>query len=254
MSCLSSTTKEVSKASLTGQFTLKRRMHASCNSAAINSKCEQNRMQGLLLPCFVWCVIMLHGCVRGFEVVPQAHSLVLLLGNEQRCVYAKALTANERVFFQYQVRSGSAEFGLTIEHPDGSAVFVSEAGEHSHEDRIYFQTRQAGEYAFCIDNSGRGRDEKVIRVSVAMMSIKKIKKKMDPLLKTMAKAETGLIALNEDQAYLRARERDHRVTIESNNTRILVRWLIEISVMIGLSFGQVMLLRKLFTKKTERAA
>jgi p24 family protein beta-1 len=188
------------------------------------------------------------------DIVPQSHSMVLIIGNERRCVYAHTASANERVHFQYQVRSGSNDFAVSVEHPDGEVVFAAEAGEHVHEDRIFFVTKQIGEYSFCIDNSGRGRDEKVIRLSVAVMSVKKLKKKMDPLLKTMIKAEAGLLALNEDQAYLRAREADHRVTIESNNTRILVRWVLELFAILGLSFGQIQLLQKLFKKKAERAA
>jgi p24 family protein beta-1 len=209
----------------------------------------------LVTSALVWIGVAICVAVAApIEIIPQTHSMVLVIANERRCVYAHTETANERVFFQYQVRSGSNDFALTIEHPDGEMVFYAEAGEHHHEDRVFFVTKQMGEYSFCIDNSGRGRDEKVIRLSVAMLSVKKLKKKLDPLLKTMVKAEAGLIALNEDQAYLRAREADHRVTIESNNTRILVRWLLEIAAIVGLSYGQIHMLQKLFKKKTERAA
>lgn len=208
-----------------------------------------------VVACIVGCVLLAKQTSAVLDtLIPQAHSMILVVGNEQRCVYANAAVANERVFFQFQVRSGSSDFTLTIEGPGGEAVFQSESGEHHHEDRLYFHTKSAGEHAFCIDNSGRGREEKVIRMSVAMMSVKKLRRKMDPLLKTMAKADASLIALTEDQAYLRAREVDHRVTIESNNTRMLVRWLVEISVMLALSYGQYAVLKKMLSSKMERAA
>ena len=86
------------------------------------------------------------------------------------------------------------------------------------------------------------------------MSKRRATRKIDPLIKSLAKTEAALISLIDDQVYMRARERNHRETLESNNTRIVVRWLIEVSVMLAMSVGQVYYLRKLFAKKAQRAA
>lgn len=192
---------------------------------------------------------------HGLVIVPQTHSVTMAIApQEQRCFYTIARHVNDRLYFKFQLHTGKDDFDVHVQHPDGNTVFQAFSGEHDGEGTVYFEAKSYGEYSFCIDNNGPSSTEKVIRVSAAVLSKKRADRQLDPLLKTLAKTEAGLIALDEDQVYMRARERDHRVTIESNNTRITVRWIIEVIALLMMSVGQVWYLRRLFSKKETRAA
>lgn len=211
-------------------------------------------MSRALVLCSLLLILLTTSLVSAVDVIPQLHTMTLVVAsNTERCVYAVTGTKNDRVLLHYQVRSGSSDFNVRIRSPNDKMVYHAATGEHEHEDKIFFVAKEAGEYAFCIDNVGFGGD-KTVRMSVALMSVKKSRARMDPLMKAMSMAEAGLIELHEDQVFMRARERDHRVTLESNNTRMTVRWVIELAAMLALSLGQVYFLQKLFKDRRERAA
>ena len=146
----------------------------------------------------------------------------------------------------YQVTQGFQDFEAWINRPDGAKLFMAKEGEHGPEQKIYFEAKTAGEYEFCIHNNGASNSEKLIMISMATLSKRRAQKKVDPIVKTLAKSEAALISLAEDQAYMRTREREHRETLESNNTRVIVRGVIEIIMMLAMSVGQVYFLRRLF--------
>jgi hypothetical protein len=187
-------------------------------------------------------------------LVPQSESITAIIANEDRCFHVVSRAEQDRVMFSFQVRQGSNDFDVRVDGPDGNTIYYSENGNHDHEDSMYFVTKTPGEHSLCIDNRGFGKTEKVVRLTAALMSFRSSRRKIDPLLHSMSKAEAKLISLVEDQAYLRTREYEHRTTLESNNTRLVVRWLVEVSVLLAMSVGQVWYLRRLFQKRSQRAA
>ena len=112
--------------------------------------------------------------------------------------------------------------------------------------------QQSGAYRFCLDNVGHSRSEKVVAVNLAVKNDFGTTKRADPLTQSLAHIDAYAKAVLQDQVHLRARERDHRDTIESNNSRVVFRALIEIGAMLAMSVGQVYYLRSLFNKKTSR--
>lgn len=192
--------------------------------------------------------------VLALNLVPQSHSITVVVANEERCVHVMSKTSLDRVFCQFQVRQGTNDFDVRIDGPDGQTIYYSENGHHDQEGTMYFLTKDPGEHSICIDNRGFGKSEKIVRLTTAMQSLKQSKRKLDPLLHSMSKAEATLIALTEDQTYMRMREVEHRTTLESNNTRLAVRWVVEVAVLLAMSVGQIWYLKKLFQRKTHRAA
>ena len=189
--------------------------------------------------------------------IPQTRSLtVSITAAEERCFYAYSAHAEDRVMFHFQVRQGQTDFDVHVKRPNGDTVYYSAASEHGNEDKVYFITKEAGEYAFCLDNTGHSRSEKIVALMIAIKSRTQVTKKTDPLIKMLQKARASLDQLINDQVYLRTREWEHRDTMESNNFRVVIRSLIELGVLLAMSVGQVWYLRRLFDKKTsgQRAA
>lgn len=186
--------------------------------------------------------------------VPHTRTLTLSISaSEQRCFYAYVSSAEDRVMFSYQVRAGHTDFDVEVKRPDGGTVFYSAASEHDAENRVFFVAQKPGEYSFCLDNTGHSRSEKIIAIQVAVESHKHNLKRSDPLVKSLRHVSANLQGLVAEQVSLRTREREHRDTIESNNTRVITRFIIELTAMLAMSVGQVWYLRRLFNKRTSGA-
>lgn len=212
-------------------------------------------MRALVSSVLLVGLLMMGSTASALNLIPQAHSLTVpVRGHEERCVLAIAKGPQDRMLFHYQIRSGNEDFQAWIRRPDGMKLWQAHESEHGPETKIFFEAQTAGEYEFCIHNDGPSGTEKIVMISVATLSKRKSQKKIDPILKVLSKAHAGMLALNQDQIYLQTREREHRETLESNNTRVMVRGIIELLVMIGMSLGQVVLLHRLFKGKQTRAA
>uniref|UniRef100_A0A0A9YVX1 Transmembrane emp24 domain-containing protein A n=1 Tax=Lygus hesperus TaxID=30085 RepID=A0A0A9YVX1_LYGHE len=71
----------------------------------------------------------------------------------------------------------------------------------------------------------------------------------DPLLRSIRRIQQGLQEIESTQTYLRTRERNHRRTTESANTRVLVWTVAEIGVILGMGLTSVIYLRRMFKLK-----
>ena len=206
-----------------------------------------------LLVLFVVALLVAVRSVDCFAALPQAHTLVLQVTNyEARCLYASTNTKADRVFFHFQSLAGSLEFTVNVKHPDGTLIFSSTSDEHKGESKIYFETHMPGELAFCIEGNSNG--DKIISMSVAVMSQRRLQKRIDPLMRSFQRSESILSQLAAQQAYMRTREREHRETLESNNTRVAIQGVLEILLMLAMSVGQVIMLQRLFDQKRTRPA
>jgi hypothetical protein len=187
--------------------------------------------------------------------VPQSRSLTIVLAaGEKRCFFANSKTQDDRFVIGFQVRKGSTDFDMEVKDPKQETVFYSAAAEHDAESRIFFVAQHVGEYSYCLDNNGGTRSEKVVAIQLATSSGSKKMKRTDPLIRSLKHISSTATGLLDDQIYLRTREREHRDTMESNNSRVLFRGLLELGVMLAMSVGQVYYLRRLFSKKSARPA
>jgi p24 family protein beta-1 len=187
--------------------------------------------------------------------VPPTRALTIILkAGERRCFMAHARKLDDRIMIGFQVRSGHTDFDMEVLDPKMNTVFYSASAEHDSENRLFFTAQHTGEYTYCLDNSGHSRSEKVIAIQLATSSGAAKSKRADPLVRSLRQINAHARALLNDQVHLRAREREHRETLESNNTRVLWRSVLEIGAMLAMSVGQVYYLRSLFARKASRSA
>jgi hypothetical protein len=210
-----------------------------------------------LLLAFAFCLVAAALVSAAQDADAPAHlskqhalTLVLTPGHQPRCVFTTAAGADDRMFFSYRVRNGRNDFDIAVRHPDESVVFLSEANEHDDSNQVYFIAKMAGDYRICFTNP---RGESVVTVMAGAASKKVATRKRDAVVKTIAMTEATLTALLEDQEVLRARERGHRDSMESHNTQLIIRFVVEVAVMLAMSVGQVYFLRRLFQRKQARS-
>jgi hypothetical protein len=187
--------------------------------------------------------------------LPHQHSLTLLMerGSAERCFFVTSSVLEDRMFFEYRVRSGKPLFDIVVKQPGGGVVFQSLSGEYeeSEGNRIFFLSKVTGEFSLCLSNA---QDTVTVTVNAAVASKKRATRKRDPVVRAVAMMKASIDALLQDQEYLRSRERAHRDTLENHNTQVVVRFVVELAVLLAMSVGQVVFLRRLFERKTSRAA
>jgi p24 family protein beta-1 len=187
--------------------------------------------------------------------VPHHHSLTIVLknGDAERCFYVQSRVLEDRMFFEYRVRQGRPYFDVHVRSPDGQTIFQSLTGEYEETEgnKIFFISKTVGEYSLCLSGATQ---ETAVTVNAAVASKKRATQKRDPVLRQVSMLKASLEGLLEDQDYLRSRERAHRDTLEGHNTQVLIRFFLEVIVLLGLSVGQVVFLRRLFDRKNTRPA
>ncbi|KAL2180272.1 emp24/gp25L/p24 family/GOLD-domain-containing protein [Thermothelomyces heterothallicus CBS 202.75] len=113
-----------------------------------------------------------------------------------------------------------------------------------------FNARHDGKYVYCFGNEHWGASSKEVSFNVhGIVYVSEADAPQDPLEAEVRKLSEMLERVKDEQAYIVVRERTHRNTAESTNSR--VKWwnIFVIGVVIGESVFQVWWLRRFFEVK-----
>lgn len=150
---------------------------------------------------------------------------------------------------------GDREFGsagnLDIDFWITNPVGQYEANERSVSNGDFsFDAKHDGKYTYCFGNEHWGASSKEVSFNVhGIVYVSEADSPQDPLEVEVRKLSEMLERVKDEQSYIVVRERTHRNTAESTNSR--VKWwnLFVIGVVIGESIFQVWWLRRFFEVK-----
>ncbi|POS81502.1 endosomal P24B protein [Diaporthe helianthi] len=143
--------------------------------------------------------------------------------------------------------AGNLEIDFWITNPVGQyEVFEKSTsnGDHS------FEAKHDGKYLYCFGNENWGSSSKEVSFNVhGVVYVSESDSPQDPLEAEVRKLSEILAQVKDEQSYIVVRERTHRNTAESTNSR--VKWwnVFIIGVVIGESVFQVWWLRRFFEVK-----
>ncbi|KAG6363562.1 hypothetical protein INS49_008663 [Diaporthe citri] len=143
--------------------------------------------------------------------------------------------------------AGNLEIDFWITNPVGQyEVFEKSTsnGDHS------FDAKHDGKYLYCFGNEHWGSSSKEVSFNVhGVVYVSESDTPQDPLEAEVRKLSEILAQVKDEQSYIVVRERTHRNTAESTNSR--VKWwnVFIIGVVIGESVFQVWWLRRFFEVK-----
>ncbi|RNF26980.1 COP-coated vesicle membrane protein p24 precursor [Trypanosoma conorhini] len=189
---------------------------------------------------------------RAVRVRSTTQDLTLEVNREEVCMYSVGLDSNEGAMLHYRVLRGGDDFDLRIRNPRNRTVYVSYAGEHDLEDRVYFTKHMRGEYSYCVDNRPYSGGTKAVKMSIGLTSLKRWKDRIDPLTRSMLRTDSFMLGLHEDQILFRLRERSLRDNIEESKKLLIATGVAESVVIVLLSFLHVILIKHLFAKRGTR--
>ncbi|KUI66258.1 Endosomal protein P24B [Cytospora mali] len=143
--------------------------------------------------------------------------------------------------------AGNLEIDFWITNPNGQYEVNEKStsnGDHS------FEAKHDGKYTYCFGNEHWGSSSKEVSFNVhGIVYVSESEAAQDPLESEVRKLSEVLSQVKDEQSYIVVRERTHRNTAESTNSR--VKWwnIFIIGVVVGESVFQVWWLRRFFEVK-----
>ncbi|KLU84208.1 endosomal protein P24B [Magnaporthiopsis poae ATCC 64411] len=180
-----------------------------------------------------------------------AHNIALP-AHGRECFHEQ-LHKDDKMTVTYQV--GDREFGSAgnldidfwITNPTGGYETFDKSTSNGD---VSFTAQHDGQYTYCFGNEHWGATSKEVSFNVhGIVYVSEADQPHDPLEAAVRQLSELLAQVKDEQSYIVMRERTHRNTAESTNSR--VKWwnLFVIGVVIGESIFQVWWLRRFFEVK-----
>ncbi|KAG0224469.1 emp24/gp25L/p24 family/GOLD-domain-containing protein [Mortierella sp. GBAus27b] len=173
---------------------------------------------------------------------------VVVPAQEQRCFF-EILERGDNIHVSYQVGEGGhldIDFWIT----DPSGTFVEDASKSASATYNY-EAKSSGKHQYCFSNAFSTLTEKTVGFNVLVMKPYKEdpSKKADPLENEIRELAAGIQEVRNEQEYTLGRERTHRNTAESTNSRVVWWSLFQSGILFLVCVFQVTYLKRFFEVK-----
>ncbi|KAK1923573.1 emp24/gp25L/p24 family/GOLD-domain-containing protein [Papiliotrema laurentii] len=183
----------------------------------------------------------------------QATALTAILaGNEKSCYYADVDGIGEKIGFYFAVQSGgSFDIDYVVMDPDDRVLLE---GANERQGDFIFTANKLGEYSFCFENDASMSDKLLdFDIMVESEPRRTISSQQQPLKEHTSSLEESTYKLNglftsitRIQKYFHTRHHRNYSTVLSTQSRIFWFTLLESTVVIGMAFVQVWILKTFF--------
>ncbi|EXJ59156.1 hypothetical protein A1O7_06587 [Cladophialophora yegresii CBS 114405] len=140
--------------------------------------------------------------------------------------------------------AGNLEIDFYITDPSGSyetKLNSVSSGDYS------FEARMDGKYVYCFSNEHWSANSKEVSFNVhGIVYVPESEAPQDPLETEVRQLSDLLAQVKDEQAYIVVRERTHRNTAESTNSRVKWWSIFQLGVLIGEGVFQVWWLKRFF--------
>ncbi|KAG0166258.1 p24 complex component [Apophysomyces sp. BC1034] len=163
--------------------------------------------------------------------------------------FFEELTEGDKMTVSFQVgENGHPGIDFTINDPNGQMI-KSEARQTSGVHII--RATRTGKYIYCFNNILSSIPARSVNFNVHDMQKFEdtAKEQIDPIEREIRELADSIFAIKAEQEYIVARERQHRNTAESTNSRVKWWSLGQVALLIAVCFWQVIYLKRFFEVK-----
>ncbi|GJJ78871.1 p24 family protein beta-1 [Entomortierella parvispora] len=173
---------------------------------------------------------------------------VIVPAQERRCFF-ETLDKGDNLHISFQVGEGGhldVDFWIT----DPTESLVEDARKSASATYNHVAT-QKGKYEYCFSNTFSTLTEKTVGFNVLVMKPHKEDPthKSDPLDNEIRELAAGIEEIKNEQEYTMARERTHRNTAESTNSRVVWWSLFQSGILFLVCVFQITYLKRFFEVK-----
>ncbi|KAI9676969.1 MAG: p24 complex component [Caeruleum heppii] len=184
---------------------------------------------------------------------PTAHAHNIQLGAHSSECFHEQLHKGDKMTVTFQVGdrefggSGNLDIDFSIQAPNGNYQKFERGvsnGDHS------FDADQDGKYTYCFNNEAWSATSKEVSFNVhGIVYVPESEAPLDPLEIQVRQLSELLSQVKDEQTYIVIRERTHRNTAESTNSRVKWWSIFQIGVLVGEGVFQVWWLKRFFEVK-----
>ncbi|KAK9319602.1 emp24/gp25L/p24 family/GOLD-domain-containing protein [Lipomyces orientalis] len=204
-----------------------------------------NRPLSLLISVFVALLSVLHVAV--------AHNV--RLGAAGRECFFEDLRKGDQMAVTYQVgdqegqgSSGYLGIDFWINDPQNAVLKAEKDVPHG---EVTFTAQDSGRYVYCFSNEASGFVSREVGFNVhGVVYVDATETQADPLENEIKSLSTIVDQVKDELQYLLLRERMHRNTAESTNSRVKWWSLFQLGVVAGSGIFQVYYLKRFFEVKS----
>ncbi|KAF9346988.1 p24 complex component [Mortierella sp. AD094] len=173
---------------------------------------------------------------------------VIVPAQERRCFF-EHLDKGDNLHVSFQVGEGGnldIDFWIT----DPNSVFVEDATKTAAATYNY-EAKSSGKYEYCFSNAFSTVTEKTVGFNSLVLKPYKedTTHKVDPLENEIRELAAGIQEVRNEQEYTLARERTHRNTAESTNSRVVWWSLFQSGILFVVCVFQITYLKRFFEVK-----
>ncbi|KIX04775.1 uncharacterized protein Z518_05645 [Rhinocladiella mackenziei CBS 650.93] len=189
-----------------------------------------------------------YAAFAGWIGVGLAHN-IQLKAHTRECFHEE-LHKDDKMTVTFQVGdrewggSGNLDIDFYIIDPSGSyetQLHTVSSGDYS------FEARMDGKYTYCFSNEVWSANSKEVSFNVhGIVYVPESEAPQDPLEAEVRQLSDLLAQVKDEQAYIVVRERTHRNTAESTNSRVKWWSIFQLGVLIGEGIFQVWWLKRFF--------
>ncbi|KAI8817852.1 emp24/gp25L/p24 family/GOLD-domain-containing protein [Fimicolochytrium jonesii] len=185
----------------------------------------------------------------------------LLHAGEEQC-FKEVLKTKDRVDLSYEITDGgNLDVDFVVFAPGNRPLQSHNAGSFF---TWGFNAEEDGTYTYCFNNKRSSFADKRILFTVVgpdeKWKIEEKEMKMsledDPtesLQSEIRVLDAGIRAIREEHAFLKSRERRHRMTADSTNSRVLYWSLVQALALVGVVYFQINYLKRFFEMRSGRS-
>ncbi|KAJ3158279.1 p24 complex component [Geranomyces michiganensis] len=202
----------------------------------------------------------LSACVLFSTPTAALNTFSIILEPRQENCFNEHLQAHERLDLSYEVADGgSLDIDFVIYSPTSRPLYNQNGESFA---TFGFNAEVEGTYVYCFSNKKDGSAERKLSFTVHgpdelfKIEEKEMKESVDDPTDTIQAElrvlDSGIKAIRDEHAFLIQRERRHRLTADSTNTRVLYWSLVQALALIGVCFFQISYLKRFFEMRGVR--
>lgn len=173
--------------------------------------------------------------------------ITTLDAHSEECFFEKAIASTKLGFTFEVIEGGFLDIDVSIFDPDGNMIHQEPKASSG---KYTIEANKDGPYKYCFSNKMSTVTPKVVMFSIETarqvqhkLTGAQDQEKMNDMIRDLTNSMTSV---KHELEYLSVRDRIHRTINESTNSRVNVWTWVETLILIGVSWGQVIYLKRFF--------
>lgn len=173
--------------------------------------------------------------------------ITTLDAHSEECFFEKAIASTKLGFTFEVIEGGFLDIDVSIFDPDGNMIHQEPKASSG---KYTIEANRDGPYKYCFSNKMSTVTPKVVMFSIETarqvqhkLSGAQDQEKLNDMIKELTNSMTSV---KHELEYLSVRDRIHRQINESTNSRVIVWTWVEFLILLCVSLGQVVYLKRFF--------